>query len=326
MHEPPETSELQTFATAVAAGSLSRAARELGVPRPTVSRRLQRLEEKLGVRLLRRTTRAMALTDAGELLYARTRIVLAAVRDAVASVQKSDDVARGLLRVSVPPLGGSGIGPMIAGFLGQHPGVRIELYASTAHVDLVADGYDVAIRATSELPAGLIARNLARTRIVGVASPAYLARAGAPRRTTELSKHACLAGFTRGTHPATEWPLVRGGTVRIDATLATNDIGVLCDAARAGLGIALLPLLMVYDDLASGALVAVLPEVLGTETRVAVVYADREFVAPALRAFIDAVIGWARDDPTMSQKLPECPTPKARRAKRRQVKGPRQQR
>lgn len=313
MLDPPETAELATFVAVVTGGSMSRAARELGVPRPTVSRRLQRLESRLGVRLLRRTTRAMTLTDAGEVFYARARAALAAVGDAVASVQRRDLVPRGLLRVSVPPLGGGGIGAPVARFLAANPEVRLELFAATRLVDLVADGFDVALRATSALPPGLVARNIARTRVVAVASPSYLARAGTPRRATDLTSHRCLSGFARGEHPSVEWPLVRGGAVRIEPVLATNDVSVLRDSALGGVGIALLPLLMVHDDLASGALVPVLPRVLGDETQVALVYPDRELVSPAARAFIDLVAAWARDDPTLSRPLPPCPTAPARR-------------
>lgn len=314
MDELPETTELLTFARTVEARSISRAARELGVPRPTVGRRLARLEERLGVRLLRRTTRTMALTDAGEALYSRARAVLVAMRDAAASVRRSDNAVRGLLRVSAPPLVGTAFGAMIATFMERHPGVQIELDSTTRHVDLVASGYDVAIRAAPELPPGLIARNLMRSRVVAVASPAYLARAGTPRRAAELASHTCLAGFARGEHPVTHWPLLRGGRVRVESTLATNDLAVLHEAARRGRGVALLPLPLVYDDLVAGTLTAVLPERVGAETVVAVVYPDRELVTPALRAFIDAVVAWAKEEPFLSRELPAC---KERAAARR---------
>ncbi|MEX1362776.1 MAG: LysR family transcriptional regulator, partial [Nannocystaceae bacterium] len=249
MDDPPETSELMTLAAVAEATSISKAARALGVPRPTVSRRLARLEDKLGVRLLRRTTRAMALTDAGEVLYARARTVLAAVRDAVESVQERDDVVRGVVRVSVPPMTGAATGALISGFLAKYPQVRLELEASSRHVDLLADGYDVAIRGSSDLPPGLIARSLARSRVVAVASAEYLERAGTPSGPAELSEHSCLAGFTRGEHPTTQWPLMRGGTVRIEPLLATNDLATLRVTALAGRGIALLPQLLVHAEL-----------------------------------------------------------------------------
>lgn len=311
MDDPPETSELLTFARTVEARSISRAARELGVPRPTVGRRLARLEQKLGVRLLRRTTRAMALTDAGEALYARARVVLAAVRDAELSVRRSDDAVRGLLRVSAPPRAKDSFAAMVSDFLGRYPEVRLELDLSARHVDLIAEGYDLAVRAAQELPPGLVARRLFRSRQVAVATPGYLKEKGAPKRVTELTKHACLVGFERGEHPVTHWPMLRGGKVRVEPTLASNAIEVIHAAALAGRGIAMLPLMTVYDDLAAGRLVAVLPERLGSDVHLAAVYPDREFVSPALRAFIDAVVAWAKSDAEISRELPPCPAHKA---------------
>lgn len=306
MDELPETTEFLTFVRTVEARSISRAARELGVPRPTVGRRLARLEEKLGVRLLRRTTRTMVLTDAGEALYQRARGVIAAVREAEQSVRRSDDAVRGTLRVSAPPMNLLHFGAMISDFIGRYPDVRLELDLTTRHVDLAAGSYDVAIRAAAQLPPGLIARNLMRSRLVAVASPEYLARQGTPRRVTEIAKHACLVGFAQGEHPSTHWPLVRGGQVRVEALMATNDLGVLLTAALGGRGVALLPLPLVYDDVAAGKLVAVLPERLGGETQLAVVYPEREFVAPAVRAFVDAVVTWAKGAPELTRKMPAC--------------------
>jgi DNA-binding transcriptional LysR family regulator len=304
--EPPETTELQTFARVVEARSISRAARELGVPRPTIGRRLARLEQKLGVRLLRRTTRAMALTDAGELFYARARAVLAAVDEAAEAVRRRDDAVRGTLRVATPVLVTTSFASMVADFAMRFPDVRIELRASSEYVDLVAGGYDVAIRAASDLAPGLVARRLSRSRLVAVASPAYIAAHGAPKRRKDLAEHTSLAGFEHGQHPATHWPLMRGGRVRIEPVLSSNDLAILHEAARRGRGIALLPLAFVYDDIRAGALVPVLPERVGADSVVAIVYADREFVTPALRAFIDAVIAWAANDPAFARKLPEC--------------------
>lgn len=313
----PETAEFLTFARTVEARSISKAARELGVPRPTVGRRLARLEEKLGVRLLRRTTRVMTLTDAGEALYARARAVLAAVRDAESSVRRSDDAVRGMLRVSVPPMGSESFGAMVADFSARYPDVRLELDFTTRHVDLVGGGYDVAIRAAAQLPPGLIARNLARSRVMAVASPAYLARRGTPKRSAELAKHACLVGFALGEHPATHWPLMRGGRVRVEAEVATNEIKLLRDLAVRGRGVAMLPMPVIYDDVVRGALVPVMPERLGGETQVAVVYADREFVAPAVRAFVDAVVLWAKSAPELSREMPKCEERKRARPARR---------
>src|SRR5262245_37870251 len=140
MTEPLETAELLAFSKAVDARSLSRAASELGVPRATLSRRLARLERRIGARLLRRSTRSLLLTDAGEALYRHARIVLDAVEQAEASVRQTDQAVRGDLRVSVPPMDG-GLHEMLCAFAERYPEVRLQVHFSTQLVDLRRDGY-----------------------------------------------------------------------------------------------------------------------------------------------------------------------------------------
>jgi DNA-binding transcriptional LysR family regulator len=293
MSDPIETSELLAFARTVDAKSLSRAAAELGVPRATVSRRLARLEERLGVRLLRRTTRSLALTDAGDAFYRHARIVLDAVVQAEESVRRADGAVRGTLRVSLPPVADSGLDAALCEFARRYPEVQLHLHFSTRFVDLLRDGYDVALRATSDLEPGLVARTLARSAVVAVASPAYLAARGTPRTEKELRGHSCLLGFARGELPQTHWPLARGGKVQVEGSLVSNEVTVLREAAVRGLGIAVLPLLIVGPLLASGALVRVLPGVVEAESRFSVVYPEREFVPAHVRAFVDTIVAWA---------------------------------
>ncbi|MDI3289949.1 LysR family transcriptional regulator [Polyangium sp. 15x6] len=292
MDDPLETSELLAFSKAVEARSLSRAAAELGVPRATISRRLARLEERLGVRLLRRTTRSLVLTDAGEALHRHARIVLDAVHHAEASVRKTDDAVRGELRVSVPPMTGTSFSAMICDFARRYPEVRIHVHSTTQHVDLQRGGYDVALRATTALEPGLVARTLAREPTLAVASPAYLEAHGTPRNRRDLRHHRCLMGFARGELPQTQWPF-SGGKFQVEGALFANDVYLLCDAALEGLGIALLPLILAHPHLESGALVHVLPGALQGESHIAVVYPEREFMPPQVRAFIDALVAWA---------------------------------
>jgi DNA-binding transcriptional LysR family regulator len=313
MDDPLETAELLAFAKTVEARSLSRAAAELGVPRATVSRRLARLEERLGVRLLRRTTRSLALTDAGEALLRHARIVLDAVHHAEASVRRADDVIRGELRVSVPPLVGTSFSAMICEFAQEHPEVRLHVHSTTQHVDLQRGGYDVALRAGTTLEPGLVARTLARSPVFAVASPAYLAAHGTPRTRRDLRRHRCLMGFARGELPQTQWPS-GSGTFQVEGALFANDINLLRDAALAGLGIAVLPLLSVGPHLERGELVHVLPDAIRGESHVAVVYQEREFLPPQVRAFIDALVAWA------PLGLPGAPGPK-KPARRRGGKG-----
>ncbi len=293
MADPIETAELLAFARTVQAQSVTRAAAELKLPRATVSRRLQRLEERLGVRLLRRTTRRLALTDAGEVLYRHARAILDAVRDAELSVQRTDDTVRGRLRVSVPPRMHPSFHVLLCDLIERYPDVRLEVDASSRHVDLVAEGYDVALRAGVAVDSGLVGRSLMRHRIGAVASPDYLARRGTPRSVRDLPRHACLMGYARGDVPQSEWPLVRGGSVHVEGALFTSDILLLLEAARRGRGIALLPATITDGPVAAGELAPVLQRVLGAQMQLMLLYPERALVAPAVRMFIDAVTAWA---------------------------------
>ncbi len=292
MQEPLETVELLAFTKAVEARSLSRAAAELGVPRATLSRRLQRLEERLGARLLRRTTRSLTITDAGEALYRHARIVLDAVGDAEASIRRSDDTVRGNLRVSLPPVISAAFFDLLVEFAAAHPQVRLQAHFSTRHVDLQRDGYDVALRATSQFEPGLVARTLVRFYFVAVAAPEYLAAHGTPTSLRELRRHRCLMGFARGELPETHWTAA-GRKVLLDGAFFANSQELLVRAAMRGLGIALVSSLAVERHLERGELVAVMPGVLRSEGRIALVYPERELVAPPVRAFVDWMVARA---------------------------------
>lgn len=293
MTEPLETAELLAFATIVDKQSMSRAAAELRIPRATLSRRLARLEERLGVRLLRRTTRSLAVTDPGDALYRQARIVLEALSRAEASVRKPDDAVRGELRVSVPPTMVPGFSTMLCAFVRTYPDLRVHVHYSSRHVDLMRDGYDVAIRGSNgNLEPGLVARTLSTMRLIAVASPTYLKAKGTPKTRGDLKRHRCLMGFSRGETPQTHWPTARG-QLHVEGSFFSNELPLLGQAAVEGLGIALLPEPMVRPLIAEGDLVQVLPGVLGSPARASIVYAEREFVPPQVRAFVDAVVAWA---------------------------------
>jgi DNA-binding transcriptional LysR family regulator len=314
MEEPLENAELLAFTRTVDAKSLSRAALELRVPRATIGRRLARLEERLGVRLLRRTTRSLVLTDAGEALYRHARIALEAVRQAEQSVRRNDDVVRGELRVAVPPFTSPRFHAMIAAFVLKYPEVRLQLHFSTQLVDLQSGGFDVAIRGTSALAPGLVAKVLTRARMVAVASPLYLAGRGPLRSIRDLRAHTCLLGFARGELPQTHWTDSKGRQIQVGGVLASNDLALLAQAALSGAGIAFLPEPTVRAALASGALVQVLKGTLESPTQMAVVYAEREFLPPQVRAFVDVVIAWAHEDTEASlyPAQPQLPAAKTR--------------
>ncbi len=293
MKEPLETAEILAFVQTVEARSLTRAARTLGVPRATLGRRLARLEERLGARLLRRTTRRMALTDEGEAFLHEARVVLDATRRAEAVVGRGARELRGVVRVTAPPTVREDFLDLFCAFAAANPAVTLQVYLTTEHVDLVRDGYDVALRAGARLPPGLMARVLVRTERWAVAAPAYIAKHGLPRNARELARHRCLAGFVGGVAPESHWRL-SGRSVRMQPTFTSNSMELLRQAALRGLGIAMLPNALVKDLVAEGALVRVLEGALGDDARMAIVYPEKEMLAPQVRAFIDFVAEGAR--------------------------------
>lgn len=305
--EPVETSELVAFTKIVDAKSLSRAAADLGVPRATLGRRLARLEERLGVRLVRRNSRRVALTPAGETFDRHARGVLDAVRAAEESVRRDTAELAGELRVSVPPLAGDEFATMVGDFLEEHPAVRVQLHATTRHVDVHREGYDLVLRGARELEPGLVARTLFRTKQVGVASPAYLRAHGVPKTLADLARHRCLMGFERGEVPQTRWTTT-SGSIRLHGAFFSNDLMLVATLARRGLGIAFLPLLMpgMAHDLEHELLVPVLPGVLEAENRFSLVYPERELVPRHVRAFAETLVSW-------SPALAEQSAPKAKR-------------
>jgi DNA-binding transcriptional LysR family regulator len=294
MQEPLETAELLAFAKIVESKSLSRAAIALRVPRATISRRLARLEERLGVRLLRRTTRSMVITDAGEALYGHAKVVLDALAKAEESLRHRDGKIRGDLRISMLPIRSEAFSAMLLDFMRNHPEVRLYIHASTRHVDLRRDPYDVAIRGTSgPIEPGLIARVLYKSELLAVASPEYLAARGRPKGPRDLAGHRCLLGFARGESPMTHWPAKGLKPIPIEGALYCNDLLLLVDACLDGQGIAMVPAEVVTAHLASRELVRVLPKVLTAPLQISLIYPERELTPPQVRAFIDTFAAWA---------------------------------
>ncbi len=283
-----ETEELRIFLTIVTVSSISRAAAELQVPRATVSRKLALLEERLGVRLLRRTTRSMQLTDAGRDFHRCAEAALDAVRLAEASVTAKGTTRSGDVFVSIPPMVGGGLPDVLSDFAREHPAIRLHVDVSNRTVDLARERFDVAIRATGRLDAGLTARTLARVSLVGVASLTYTARHGTPTTVAELRDHRCLVGLDGEGRPQTHWRI--GGKLRsVGGVAYSNDPHLVIRWALRGLGIALLPSTLVANHLSRGELVTILPGVLRTEGTVSLVMRERKLLPAAARAFVEYV-------------------------------------
>ncbi len=305
-------SGLDVFVSVIDAGSISAAARELNIPRASLSRRLAELENRLGVRLLHRSTRKLKLSSAGKELEVRARHILADVKTAYEAVSRLDAAPRGLLRVSMPPtLEAGDTSDLISTFLDAWPDVEVELKATARYVDLVAEGIDVALRGGRDLDPGLIARILFRNRLIAVATPNFLAKHGGPDTVAELKNYECVRSFTRGSVPSQTWPLRRGGEIRVHGRLVTNDMGLHLRFASSGRAIAMIPDSLVSSAILEGRLVPVLEQEIGTEIIASAVYPEKEFLDPKVRAFVDHCVQWA-EGKWMHQSNHWRPNPKAR--------------
>lgn len=280
----PSVDRMREFSEVARVGSISEAARVLGLPRATLSRRMAALEAELGVRLILRRTTRLALTHAGEELQRRATRIVADADEAWRAVRRMDDTPRGLLRVSVT-------GPyflrLFIDYLCDFPEVRIEVQSTPRHVDLLAEGVDVAMRIGPVKDQDLIARRLHTDRLIVVASPEYLETVGTPKSAKDLSRRNCIVGVFGDWTPNTKWPLWSGGEVTVGGRLSANDIALVREAALEGLGFALIASAVVADDVQAGRLIPVLVNEVGAELPVSLVYADREYVDPKVREFVD---------------------------------------
>ncbi|WP_394829796.1 LysR family transcriptional regulator [Pendulispora albinea] len=281
-----DTEELLVFTRIVATQSLARAATELRLPRATVSRRLAGLEAKLGVRLLARTTRSMAVTDAGRELLRHAHLVVDAAIAAEASVRRRDDDIRGDVRVSLGRASAAALADVLADFIVAHPTVRLLVHVSDRSVDLQRDGIDVAIRASAKIAPGLVARRLAPARLVAAAAPSYLARYGAPTSLRDLKEHRCLLGLDARMKPRTHWPAGKR-TVAVRGAVHSDDPHLLTQLCVRGLGIALLPNRLADPHIQRGELAVVLADRLRVDGAIFLVYGERTMMPPQLRAFVD---------------------------------------
>lgn len=273
-------------------GSISAAARILGLPRPTVSRRLQRLEERLGERLVTRGPRQVTATTTGQRLYERVRDPLAQLAAAERELRDRGEAPRGLVRVAVPPLLAPSLGPLMASFRRDYPGVALEVRTEVRHVDLATEGFDVAIRGGALRDPDLIQRRLVDLDVGCWASESYLEAHGEPRHPRDLARHTLLRGVDTEGRPRAVWPLVAGGGVPVQGSFVTDDRSLLRAATSAGLGISLLGAIPSPPAGVRRVLLAV-----GTVIGLHVVYPSRRLLPPRTRAFVDAVVDWFASDP-----------------------------
>ncbi|HUS28180.1 MAG TPA: LysR family transcriptional regulator [Kofleriaceae bacterium] len=287
-----DLNDIVVFTKVVETKSFTGAADALGLPKSTVSRKLAQLEERLGVRLVQRTTRKLALTEIGEAYYERCSRIVADVAAAEQLVTDMQSTPRGRLRVtSTIDFSTRFLGEIIADFLAQHPDINVELEATDRVVDLIDDGFDLAVRFGPMPESTLIAKRLVSLHLILVASPEYLARRNMPKTVEELDEHDHVL-FTPASRNQT-WTLVHnnGGEQTYEfgrpARLASNNYGAVVDVARANGGIALISEFMITDELKTGRLVHVLPEWKTRPTDVHAVYPARQNVPPRLTLFLE---------------------------------------
>ena len=300
----PDLIEYDIFARVIKAGSLSAVARELNSTPAMISKRLTRLEDRLGVKLLHRTTRRLTATEVGQSFYERVLSVLSAVAEAE-TVAASDSVRpRGLLRISLPTaFGRLHVAPRLKCFLDPHPDLKLLVDLNDDYVDLVSGAFDVAVRIGTLPDSGLIARRLAPNRRVLCASPTYLEQYGAPRTLDDLHQHRLLAAA-----PLVTWRLEGpGGPVALkpQSSLQTNSSEVVREAVVSGLGIGFRSTWDIANELKLGILQRVLPEYGGaSDVNIYCVYAGRRLVPPKVRVFVDYCVSvFGGDAPYWDREL-----------------------
>lgn len=285
---------MRTFVEVVEAGGFSAAARKMGRSKALISKYVRELEDELGARLLNRTTRTLSLTEVGQ-TYARDATeILQRIDDLQTSVGDAHAAARGRLKVSAPRTFGDGeLGRAIMDFVVNEPGITLELHLEDRFVDLVDEGFDVAIRITSLTDSSLIARRLAAFRIMICASPEVIERHGMPMVPSDLSAKPCIIDTNVGYR--SNWPFMVDGervAVSVKGRVEVNSPNAARLAGLAGLGFVIVPYLVVKEDLRSGQLVAVLEDFEPAGVAIHAVYPHRRHLSGKVRAFIDFLVRW----------------------------------
>lgn len=281
--------EMRVFTAVVDAGSFVAAADGLGMSKAAVSRYVADLEQRLGARLLHRTTRKLSLTAEGEVFLARSREILASIEDSEAEISTRTHTASGLLKISVPvSFGIQHLAPLWSDFVQAHPRVSLDVQLADRIMDLVDEGFDLAVRIARLPDSTLVSRKLASTRLVLCASPKYLQARGAPQHPNELADHdvigySLLAMGEQWQFTGPDGPI----TVKVRPHIWSNNGDTCVAACLRGAGIQLQPTFLIARELASGELVEVLPRYRSIELGIYAVYPSRRFVMPKVRAIVE---------------------------------------
>ena len=285
-------SGMSVFARVVEARSFTGAARQLGMSKAAVSKQVSRLEERLGARLLNRTTRRLSLTEVGTAFYERAAHIVAEALEAELAVSRLHASPRGTLRLNAPvAFGVRYLAPILPEFMHRHAELGVDIALNDRFVDLVEEGYDLAVRIAHLPDSSLIARKLADSRRIVCAAPDYWARNGRPEEPSDLATHNCFGYSYLATRD--EWRFRGPGgpiSVRVEGTLTTNNGDISRAAAVSGLGVALLPVFMICDDLRAGRLAPALEDFEPESQGVHAVYPHNRHLSAKVRAFVDFLV------------------------------------
>lgn len=303
---------LSVFVQVVESQGFAAAARALGLSPAMVSKHVQALEERLGARLLNRTTRRLSLTEVGQGYYERARQILADLDEADRAASDLQGTPRGTLKVDAPlSFGIRHVGPAIAAYLGACSEVVIDLTLNDRYIDLLAEGVDVALRIGELADSSLIARRLAPIRRVLCAAPTYLARHGTPQEPADLARHECL-DYTYASTPG-EWRFVdkdgKDQVIRFSSRLRANNGDVLRLAALAGAGVAFQPSFIVGEDLGAGRLVPLLADYMPAPIALYAVYPPGRHLSVKVRSFVDFLVECFGEEPAWDRWRQEADTP-----------------
>lgn len=304
-HVLEDVTSLRTFVSVVETKGISAAARRLKLTPSTVSKHISLLEERLGVRLINRTTRRLSITDMGARLYEHALRILQELEAAEAEILEFDRVPKGLLRVTAAPIMAvRHIGPHLSEFTKRYPEISLEMVVNSQMVDLVNEGIDVAIRIAADVSRHMQSIRLAPIRRVVCASPDYLAQHGTPKTIDDLADHNCL--LRQGSNLVNKWTLKDNrGTraIRIDGNFTADSSEILREAVIGGVGIALMPTFVCWQDLLDGRLVEILPGSAVVDTWIYAVVPHRRHMPSKTRAFIDFTKETIGDPPVWDAAL-----------------------
>lgn len=281
--------EMEAFNAVVDSGSFVKAADSLNTSKAAISRYVSDLETRLGVRLLHRTTRKLSLTDEGQIFFLRSKELLSELNNAELEITSRNDVASGLIRINTPvTFGIKHLSPLWGKFLERYPEIKLEITLADRIVDLVEEGYDVAIRIANLASSNLISKKLSATRLILCASAAYLKKHGIPQHPDELAHHATIAYSLFSTKDEWHFDGPEGQiSVKTNPRIHSNN-GDTCRAvALNGMGIILQPSFLISEDIQSGALIELMPQYKSIELGIYAIYASRKHLAPKIRVLID---------------------------------------